>query len=252
MATSPETLAALRNAAEGGDADAARELGRLLSLVRVAPEDDPHDPDVVQSWPEERWLRMALRARPGDTLAATLLAGRLVQQIGFWRIDPDIAADHGEDDTTLARRRDEARGLYARVLASRPDDPAAKAGLAVLEASFDDSGELPGFPVPYSYYELRLDLMSGSFSHAEIVVVTGIDDLRWAYDNMLRPFDDDTLPGDPVLETYTDGEPADLLVLKDRVALDDVAIPPLTGTPLPPGHPVQEGLAHYGYSCDWG
>ncbi|MEQ4721511.1 hypothetical protein [Nonomuraea sp. B19D2] len=252
MAISNETVATLRRAAAGGDGEAARELGRLLCLLRVGPEHDPDDPAVIQAWPEEPWLRAAVRARPDDTLAATLLAGRLVQQVAFWRIDPYFAEGQGENDTTLARRRDEARELYARVLRARPDDPAALAGTACLDALFDEDRELPEFSEPYSYYELNLQLWSGSFCHTEMVITTDLDELRWAYHQMLRPFADDGPPDDPTLETFIDGEKTDFVVLSGGVGLDAVTIPPLTGTLLPAGHPVQEGLAHYGYSCDWG
>ncbi|MER7504265.1 hypothetical protein AB0L05_11405 [Nonomuraea pusilla] len=251
MVISEEAVEALQNAAEGGDVDAALEVGRLLCMLRVGPDEDPEDPDVIQSWPEEPWLRAAVRERPDDTQAATLLAGRLVQQIAFFAVDPDFAGGYGEDETTLARRRDEARDLYGRVLRAAPGDPAAVAGIAMLDALSGGDGDSVDFPEPFSYYELRLDHWSGSFCHSEVVIAAGLDELRWAHGQMLRHHIL-TPPTDPTLQLYRGGEAGEFIKLEGVVDLGAVTIPPLTGTPLPLGHPVQGGLAHYGYSCGWG
>ncbi|MEV0231600.1 hypothetical protein [Nonomuraea sp. NPDC050786] len=251
MAISKETVEALQNAAEGGDVDAALEVGRLLCMLRVGPDDDPDEPEVIQSWPEEPWLRAAVEACPDDTRVATLLASRLVQQIAVFENDVDLAAHYGEDEITLARRRDEARNLYGRVLRSAPGDPAASAGMAMLDASSGEVGDSGQFPGPFSYYELSLDHWSGSFCHSEVVIVTGLDELRWAYEQMMRPHIP-TPAAYPTLQVYFGGEEGEFVKLEGVLDLGTVTIPPLTGTPLPLGHPVQGGLAHYGYSCNWG
>ncbi|MGV9351448.1 hypothetical protein ACWDSD_43465 [Streptomyces spiralis] len=168
MAITEETINRLRTAAAAGDPDAARELGRLLCMLRSDSLEHLMNPDFVLTWPEERWLRAALHTRPDDRLAASLLAGRLVQQINYWKIDDDNANAHGEDERTLARRRDEAHALYAQTLKAVPEDPAARAGMAALNAWADDA-DMPEDP-PFSYYELTHEMGSGSFSHSETVV----------------------------------------------------------------------------------
>ncbi|WP_327392784.1 hypothetical protein OG533_23825 [Streptomyces sp. NBC_01186] len=82
MAITEETTERLRVAATAGDPDAARELGRLSCMLRSDSPEHLVDPDFLLTWPEEPWLRAALRIRPDDRLAAVLLAGRLVQQSG--------------------------------------------------------------------------------------------------------------------------------------------------------------------------
>ncbi|MEV4064351.1 hypothetical protein [Nonomuraea dietziae] len=59
-----ERVEALQAAAQDGDAEAARECGRLLSLLPGAAmaEDEP-------LWAGEPWLRAAVATRPDDTLA---------------------------------------------------------------------------------------------------------------------------------------------------------------------------------------
>jgi hypothetical protein len=98
---------------------------------------------------------------------------------------------------------------------------------------------------------LRLDLWSGSFCHSEIVIATGLDELRWAHEQMLRPYILNP-PTDPTLQLYVGGEAREFIKFDGAVDLGEVPIPSLIGTLLPLGHPVQGGLAHYGYSCDWG
>ncbi|BBJ37797.1 hypothetical protein SSPO_005150 [Streptomyces antimycoticus] len=139
MAITDETIKRLRAAAAAGGPDAARELGRLLCMLRSDSLEHLRNPDFLLTWPEEQWLRAALRTRPDDRLAAVLLAGRLVQQINYWKIDDDNANAHGEDERTLVRRRDEAHALYTQTLQAAPDDPAARAGIATLNAWADDA-----------------------------------------------------------------------------------------------------------------
>jgi hypothetical protein len=58
------------------------------------------------------------------------------------------------------------------------------------------------------------------------------------------------------LFTYSDGRLDSVVRLARHFHADGtldwdaVEIPPLTGDPLPAGHPV--GIGHYGYFCDWG
>ncbi|MEV0390979.1 hypothetical protein [Nonomuraea sp. NPDC050643] len=259
MAITEETITRLRAAATGGDPDAARELGRLLCLLRTDSLEVAGDGDFLATWPEEPWLRAALRARPDDRLAAVLLAGRLVQQIAFWRIDDDHAAEHGEDDRTLARRRDEAQALYARVLEAEPGHSVARAGVAALNAWADDDGA-PAKEPSFSYYELDMTAGSGSYVHSERVVATDPDEVRWACSWLVAPMVAEV--GEPPygvdlhLFTYAGGRCDGIVDLGERFTADGtldwdaVEIPPLTGEPLPVGHPV--GFGHYGYSCDWG
>jgi hypothetical protein len=213
---------------------------------------------LLLTWPEEPWLRAALHARPDDRLAAVLLAGRLVQQIAYWKIDDDNADAHGEDEHTLARRRDEAHALYTQVLKFAPDDPAARAGITALNAWADDTGTFED--PPFSYYELKLDMGSRSFLHSESVVTTHPDEVRWACSWLLAPVmaevEEPPFGVDLTLFTNADGH-FDVTIRLDEhlkpdgtLAWHAIEIPPLTGDPLPAGHPV--GTCHYGYSCDWG
>jgi hypothetical protein len=259
MAITEETIRKLRATATAGDADGARELGRLLCMLRSDSLEQLMNPEeFLLTWPEEPWLRAALHARPDDRLAAVLLAGRLVQQIAYWTIDDDNADAHGEDEHTLARRRDEAHALYTHVLQSAPDDPAARAGIAALNAWADDTGTFED--PPFSYYELNLDMGSGSFLHSESVITTHPDEVRWASSRLLTPVvaevKEPPFGVDLTLFTYSDGQFDTIVRLHEHLnadgtlAWDAIEIPPLAGDPLPPGHPV--GTRHYGYSCDWG
>ncbi|MBA0052891.1 hypothetical protein E0L36_19035 [Streptomyces sp. AJS327] len=71
MGTVEQRVDAVCRAAEAGDVDAKRELGRLLCLLPVDK----------QRWPGEVELSEALAARPDDPESAVLLAARLVQQM---------------------------------------------------------------------------------------------------------------------------------------------------------------------------
>ncbi|MDA2814812.1 hypothetical protein O4J56_29475 [Nocardiopsis sp. RSe5-2] len=257
MVITDGTIKQLRAAATADDPESARELGRLLSMLRSDSLERLMDPDFVLTWPEEQWLRTALRARPDDHIAAVLLAGRLVQQINYWKIDEDRAEEHGEDERSLARRRDEAHSLYTTVLQSVPDDPTAHAGIAALAAWADDD-DVPDDPA-YSYYELSLEMGSGSFTHSENVVTVDPDELRWACSWLVAPVLEEV--GEPpygvdlTLFLYSGGRIDRSIRLDEHltatgVRWDSIVIPPLDGEPLPVGHPA--GVRHYGYSCDWG
>ncbi|ANP52853.1 hypothetical protein J2Z21_000397 [Streptomyces griseochromogenes] len=258
MAITDETIKRLRATATAGDPDAARELGRLLCMLRSDSLEHLMNPDFLLTWPEERWLRAALRTRPDDRLAASLLAGRLVQQINYWKIDDDNANAHGEDERTLARRRDEAHALYTQTLKAVPDDPAARAGIAALNAWADDA-DMPEDP-PFSYYELTLEMGgSGSYSHSETVVTSHPDEVRWACSWLLAPVvaevKEPPFGVDLTLFIYSDGRCDSVIRLDEHLTADGmlgdvIEIPPLNGEPLPAGHPV--GTRHYGYSCGWG
>ncbi|MFC7831081.1 hypothetical protein [Streptomyces sp. NPDC057375] len=258
MAITDETINRLRAAATAGDPSVARELGRLLCMLRSDSLEHLMNPDFVLTWPEERWLRVALRARPDDRLAASLLAGRLVQQINYWKIDDDNANAHGEDERTLTRRRDEAHALYTQTLKAVPDDPAARAGIDALNAWADDA-DMPEDP-PFSYYELTLEMGSGSYNHSETVVTTHPDEVRWACSWLLAPVvaevKEPPFGVDLTLFIYSDGRCDSVIRLDEHLNADGILrwdvieIPSLRGEPLPVGHPV--GTRHYGYSCDWG
>ncbi|MWA04987.1 hypothetical protein F8568_032405 [Actinomadura sp. LD22] len=262
MAITEETITRLRAAATAGDPDAARELGRLLCMLRSDSLERLRDPEFLLTWPEEPWLRAALRARPDDRLAAVVLAGRLVQQIAYWQLNDDNANAHGEDEHTLARRRNEAHALYTQVLETAPDDPAARAGIAALHAWTDDTASTDALEnePPFSYYELTLDMGSGSFLHTESVVTTHPDEVRWACPWLLAPVvaavKEPPFGVELTLFTYSGGRFDSVVHLHEHLnadgtlAWDAIEIPPLTGNPLPAGHPV--GTRHYGYSCDWG
>lgn len=258
MAITDETIKRLRAAATAGDPDAARELGRLLCMLRSDSLEHLMDPGFLLTWPEEQWLRAALRTRPDDRLAASLLAGRLVQQINYWKIDDDNANAHGEDERTLARRRDEAHALYTQTLKAVPDDPAALAGIAALNA-WADGADMPQDP-PFSYYELTLETGSGSYSHSESVVTSHPDEVRWAGSWLLAPVvaevKEPPFGVDLTLFICSDGRCDSVIRLDEHLTADGILgwdvieVPPLKGEPLPVGHPV--GTRHYGYSCDWG
>ncbi|SEH01562.1 hypothetical protein SAMN05444920_12110 [Nonomuraea solani] len=256
MPITDETITSLRAAATAGAPNAARELGRLLSMLRTDSLEDARNSDFLATWPEEPWLRTALHARPDDHLAALLLAGRLVQQIAFWQIDTDHAAEHGENDQTLARRRAEAQALYTRVLQADPTNPTALAGTAALNTRADTTTA----PERFSYYELNLETGSGSFTHSERVITTDPDEVRWACSWLMAPVvaevEEPPYGVDLHLFTYMNGSCDTTIDLGQHFTTDGTLnwttakIPPLTGELLPAGHPVDAG--HYGYSCDWG
>ncbi|WP_433515297.1 hypothetical protein ACQP2T_06570 [Nonomuraea sp. CA-143628] len=262
MAVTEELISRLRAAATAGDPDSARELGRLLCMLRADSLEELMNGEFLATWPEEPWLRAAMRARPDDQLAAVMLAGRLVQQIAYWHIDDDHAIAHGEDDRTLARRRDEAHALYARVLNADPGNLAARAGVATLRALVDRTGPIDVLEKepPFSYYELHLEMGSGSFSHSERVVTTHPDEVRWACSWLMAPVvaevEEPPFGVDLHLFAYTEGQFGGTIHLGEHFHADGtlnwdaVEIPPLIGEPLPVGHPA--GTSHYGYSCDWG
>jgi hypothetical protein len=230
MAINEDTITRLRAAAVAGNPDAARELGRLLRMLRTDSLEDAMDSDFLATWPEEPWLRAALRARPDDRLAAVLLAGRLVQQIAFRQIDDDHATAHGEDDGTLARRHDEAHALYASVLRTDPGNAAARAGVAALNAWADDTGDLEKEPRGALGLLPARGPDGGAGRGASLRRGPRSVHLLGRLDSVVRL----------ARHFHADG----------TLDWDAVEIPPLTGDPLPAGHPV--GIGHYGYFCDWG
>src|SRR3954469_4947289 len=95
--------------------------GRLLCLTAADPQGSD---DGDQDWPEERWLRAAVEARPDDVEALMMLAGRLAQRISYRRgvldIDPDAMEAYGESEDTIMQRQIEAEELYARIRTAGP------------------------------------------------------------------------------------------------------------------------------------
>jgi hypothetical protein len=261
MTTTEEKAAAFRAAAEAGDANAAREFGRLLCLVPIDPAEEARECSG-HDWPAERWLRAALDVRPFDALAAVLLAGLLLTQIDHWqrRADFDLEADEDEVDEANARRIVEAEELYAGVVEHTHGamDSAlhrtALAGRAALaELSTEDGREAVA---DYAYYLVELDLWSGSVNSTERLVATDLEELRWACDAWLGSLYGD---GSAVGLTLTVHEPGeepreiDLTARFDEnVDWDAVSVLPLRGALLPPGHPAGGWRNFYGYTAHVG
>ena len=142
-------LESVRGAAQAGDYEAAREYGRLLSLLPAEMEESDDE------WPCVWWFRVALEGRPEDHEAAVLLAARLTgdanalayayglddeEDCGEEDFDDEDFDEEGEDDEegNLARRncermRKEAQRLYEQVLRADPAHPGARSGLAAFE-----------------------------------------------------------------------------------------------------------------------
>lgn len=251
-----ERVAALGAAARDGDAEAAREYGRLLSLL---PEPTSFEaPEPV--WAGESWLRAAVAARPGDTLARTLLGSLLVTQIAAWRdiadvafLDPDL--DEEEIEEANMRRRGEAEELLGGVLLVDPGAPAPKACLAALAEVFDE-GDYPcgedGL-FPYDYHLVGTEVWSGSACLTVQLVLTDPEELRWACDHWLK--DGDYLAGPLTLTSYSQGEEIGSVALSEDVSATTIdwerlTIPPLPGDPLPPGDPAPHWRAYYGFTVE--
>ncbi|GAA2669872.1 tetratricopeptide repeat protein [Nonomuraea recticatena] len=248
-----ERVAALRAMAHDGEAEAAREYGRLMGLLPDAAlaEDEP-------VWAGEPWLRAAVAARPDDTLARTLLGSLLVTQIATWRniaaIAPD--ADEGEIEAANTRRREEAEELLGGVLQVDPEAPTPKACLAALAEVFGE-GDYPEDEdglFPYDYHLVQTELWSGSVCTTLRLVITDPEELRWACDYWLANHDD--LVGPLTLTSYSRGEEIGAMALVEgsarTVDWEAVTIPPLTGVPLPPGHPAPHLRAYYGFTMEVG
>ncbi|ADI11427.1 hypothetical protein SBI_08309 [Streptomyces bingchenggensis BCW-1] len=234
-----------------GDAHAALELGRLLCLTASEPR-APGDGD--QSWPEERWLRAAVESRPDDIEALTLLTGRLAQQISYWEavldMNPDVMEDYGEDEATVRRRQIEAEELYARIRAAGPVGPAAEAGLDELAVLLGVSGK-PAAEAAYSFYVFEDEAWSGSVRYGTTIVASDADEIRWACDEWFAL--ETGLSSAPTLTTYVDGAKVSSIdlgrhLVDTAVSWDDVAVPELTGLPLPVGLPVPGHGLYYGFT----
>ncbi|MER7010526.1 hypothetical protein ABT324_03735 [Saccharopolyspora sp. NPDC000359] len=236
----------LRSDAEAGVPGAARELGRLLCIRPVGAEEDDH-------FPGERWLRAALAADQDDRIAANLLAARLTQQIDLiQQAEADLDGD-GDLNAAVGRRQREAAELYGRVLAADPDDPGARVGLAVLREVID-AEEQDAPPDEYSYYLVELDSVSGSAGYYEELVVTDLDELRWACEHWFRRVDGQQ--GFTLLPVVSGkaGDRIDLDPVHAGSGPSDwraVEIPPLTGELLPVGCAATSSdgnCYHYGYT----
>lgn len=263
MTITDEAVAQLRSSAAAGDPQAALKLARLLCLTGT----DPQGPDGNghQTWPEERWLRAVVEARPDGIEALTLLAGRLAQQISYWEdvlaIGPDWADEEedletdpyfmpvcGEDWDTVRRRRREAEELYARIRAAGP--------LGDLESGLDWLGSLlgapvqPGMGVLYSYYVLEDEGWSGSAHAYSAIVASDADEFRWGCDQYLARTDGGL--GTLTLIVHEASAQVHSTDLRQHLAEEAVdwgsaTLPDLSGRRLPAGLPVP-GF-YYGYSC---
>lgn len=251
MAITAETITRLRTTALAGDAHAALELGRLLSLTASEPR-APGDAD--QTWPEERWLRAAVEARPDDIEALTLLTGRLAQQISYWEavldMNPDVMEQYGEGEGTIRRRQIEAEELYARIRAAGPLGHATEAGLDELAVLLGVSGESAA-KAAYSVYVFEDDAWSGSVRYSTTIVASDADEIRWACDEWFAL--ETGLSSAPTLTTYVDGAEVSSIDLRRHlvdatVSWDDVAVPELTGVRLPVGLPVPGHGLYYGFA----
>ncbi|WP_238006792.1 hypothetical protein KZZ52_24395 [Dactylosporangium sp. AC04546] len=128
-------LDVLRQAADAGDPEAARELGHRLCVLEEAIRLER--PDTV---PEaEHWLRRSLAARPDDPVTATLLAGLLVRQHRTALELSSLYDGFGAPGTgrvawlrSLWGRRAEAFQWYRRALDADPAHAAAANGLALM------------------------------------------------------------------------------------------------------------------------
>jgi hypothetical protein len=250
MAITAETLTRLRTTAMAGDAHAALELGRLLCLTGSDPGGSG---EGDQTWPEERWLRAAVEARPDDIEALTLLTGRLAQQISYWEavleMNPDVMEECGEDEGTIRRRQIEAEELYARIRAAGPLGH-AESGLDALAVLLGVSGE-PAAEAAYSFYVVEDEAWSGSVRHSTTIVASDADEIRWACDEWLALSWGGM--GALTLTTYLDGAEVSSIdlgqhLVEETVSWDEVAVPELTGTRLPVGLPVPGLGLYYGIS----
>lgn len=256
-----EMVTGLRDAAAAGDMEAARELGRLMCLVPVDPEDPAagtEDWDVESMWPAEPWLRIAVSARPEDALAKKLLAGVLLCQIDSWQnaceVSPDV--DEAEVEAANERRRAEAERLYTEVLRVDPGDLTARAGLRAL-VELVGEGDRPQDGqdgLGFAYYCVELYGGTGSAVHQERLVVADSDELQWACDVWLGTFYSDCSIGSDELTitVYSPDREAVSIPLgayfDGTIDWSSVTIPQLTGARLPVGHPAPQRHAYYGYN----
>ncbi|MEV6156867.1 hypothetical protein AB0L53_41635 [Nonomuraea sp. NPDC052129] len=97
-------LESVRGAAQAGDYEAAREYGRLLSLLPAEMEESDDE------WPCVWWFRVALEGRPEDHEAAVLLAARLTGDADALAYayglddEEDFDEEGADDEGNLARR----------------------------------------------------------------------------------------------------------------------------------------------------
>jgi hypothetical protein len=254
MTIAEELTSTLRTAADAGDLDAARELGRLLSLLPVDPA--CYDPltGPAPAWSEQAWLRSVVDARPKDLATATLLAGRLVQQIGY------LAESPGNHENALDALREEAERLYARVLNADPADPTARAGLARVAGLFGHETETERHE-GYAFHLAEYGYQSGGGGGSAYMVVVDPGELRWALDVWLKlnegVWDEEVgLAGAWFTLTTVDrGTAVQETNLEEHMATglldwDSIIIPAPAGPPLPTGHPpLLAGLRYdFGYS----
>jgi hypothetical protein len=244
-----EQVDRLRVAAEEGDSEAARELGRLFCLLPIVIDDDGMSLG-------ERWLRSAVAACPDDAEAAVLLAGRLAVHIDgllsayLFEDDEEWFEDEIEAKEEIDRKREEAAELYKRVLRANPAHAAARSGLAALQDQLD-----PADVAVYSYYLVEGEWGSGSVGTRERLIISDADELIWACNSWFSEISASSF-GIYDLSVYTSGERLSITNLAALVRDEDdslnwgaIAIPPLPTNPLPAGHPAQiQGIrVQYGW-----
>ncbi|MEU4226895.1 hypothetical protein AB0F17_21560 [Nonomuraea sp. NPDC026600] len=235
-------FAALRAAAATGDLDAAREHARLAALLREEEE-------VA----EER-LRALVERLPHDPAATHLLIADLLRTVVA--ILEDFSYRPTQPQPELDRVSEEIAGLCQALRRRDPADGVAQACLAALQELLDEDGRPHVAPAyEHSWYVVERKTAGGSVEFLQRLVVTDADELRWACDLWAAHEEGYWDQGYLTLTVYRSGVAAERIDLGDHLGeydtdWDAVEIPPLSGTPLPPGQPVriEDGeLAHHGF-----
>ncbi|GAA0934086.1 hypothetical protein [Nonomuraea longicatena] len=254
-----ERVAALRTAAQDGDAEAAREYGRLQLFEFY--EQVESTGELV--WPAEPWLRAAVAARPDDMLARVLLGSLLVTQVVELRESlvylEYFIGGFGEEtqEEANARRAEEAESLLKGIPETAPEAATAAACLETLRKTLAEEAEErhedDSAPFPYDYHLIETESWGGSAYLALRLVGTDPDELRWACGRWLATTDGF---GPETLTSYSRGEKIGETAIEvgpdQTVDWTGVSFPDLPGVPLPPGHPVPQARVFYGFSGEEG
>ncbi|WP_406315157.1 hypothetical protein OHA77_00245 [Streptosporangium sp. NBC_01639] len=231
----------LRAAGDAGDLDAAREHARLAALLR--------EEEVA----EER-LRALVERLPHDSAAAHLLIAELLRAVVAIR--EDFSYRPNQPQPELDRVSEEIAELCQALRLRDPADGVAQACLAALRELLDEEGRPHVAPAyEHSWYVVERETAGGSVEFRQRLVVTDADELRWACDRWAADEEGYWDQGCLTLRVYRSGVAAERIDLGDHSGeyatdWDAVEIPPLSGTPLPPGQPVriEDGeLAHHGF-----
>ncbi|MCG5217907.1 hypothetical protein [Streptosporangium sp. KLBMP 9127] len=232
----------LRATAAAGDLDAAREHARLAALLREEEE-------VA----EER-LRALVECLPHDSVATHLLIADLLRTVVAIR--EDFSYRPNQPQPALDRVSEEIAGLCQALRLRNPADGVARVCLAALQELLDEDGRLYVAPTyEHSWYVVERETAGGSVEFLQRLVVTDADELRWACDRWAADEEGYWDQGELTLTVYRSGVAAERIDLGDHLGeydtdWDAVEIPPLSGTPLPPGQPARiedDGLAHHGF-----